>query len=262
MLIKISDKGKKDLFLSIFHILKGCSSSVTLYLKPDHLYIQGMDKAHVCLFEIKLDANWFDSYSDVVSCTDICVSTVFFYNILSTCEDKHTIELCYNSDEDNDSIYINLTTGDDVKGSYNKYFKLPLCEIDSTLLVVGEIEYNAEFSILAKKISEIVSQLAIFGDVMNVQCSESDEKIDIISNGEGGEMRVAIPIDDLSEYSICEGEVINISYSLTYLQKMCITTRLTDEISFCINQEQPLKIRYDLGSGSFFHFFIAPKMVD
>ena len=131
MLIKISDKGKKDLFLSIFHILKGCSSSVTLYLKSDHLYIQGMDKAHVCLFEIKLDANWFDSYSDVVSCTDICVSTVFFYNILSTCEDKHTIELCYNSDEDNDSddfeeesddeiIYSNSNPSNEYKKNFHK----------------------------------------------------------------------------------------------------------------------------------------------
>jgi proliferating cell nuclear antigen PCNA len=262
MLIKISDKIKKDLFISIFQILKGCSSSVTLYLKPDHLYIQGMDKAHVCLFEIKLDANWFNLYSDVVSDTEICVSTHFFYNILSTCEDKHTIELCYDSVEDNDSIYINLTSGDDVKGSYNKYFKLPLCDIDSTLLLVGEIEYNAEFSVLAKKIYDIVSQLAIFGDIMNIKCSESEEHIDIISSGEGGEMRVAIPIEDLSEYSICEDEVINISYSLNYLQKMCITTKLTDDISFYISQEQPLKIRYDLGGGSFFHFFIAPKMAD
>jgi proliferating cell nuclear antigen len=190
----------------------------------------------------------------------ICFSTQFFYNILSTTEEHHHIELIFDEASADDALFINMLNVKDQNGSFNKYFRLPLCDVDYTLLSVGDFEYNAEFSISSKKISDIVSQLSIFGDTMIINCSEGEDKIDILSKGEGGEMSVAIPVDDLTEYSICEGETVHISYSLAYMQKMCVTTRLTSEIYFYISQEKPLKVRYDLGENSFFHFFIAPKM--
>jgi proliferating cell nuclear antigen PCNA len=259
MLVTIIDKPKKDLFISVFQILKACSSSITVFFKTDCLYIQGMDKSHVCLFEVRLDSSWFDSYVNESDVT-VCVSTHFFYNILSTTEEHHNIELVYDTDVTDDSIFINLLNSKDVKGSFNKYFKLPLCENEYSPLNITEFEYNAEFSISSKKMNDIVTQLSIFGDVMIINCSEGEEKIDVSSKGDGGEMTVAIPIDDLTEYAICEGETIDISYSLSYMQKMCVTTKLTSEIYFYISQEKPLKVRYLLGENSFFHFFIAPKI--
>ena len=108
--------------------------------------------------------------------------------------------------------------------------------------------------------NEIVSQLSVFGDIMNLKCSE--EKIEIISRGIGGEMMVNIPIDDLAEFSISEGDIIDISYSLNYIHKMCITTKLSSEIEFSISGELPLRIKYDLGNNSCVMFFIAPKIED
>ena len=95
---------------------------------------------------------------------------------------------------------------------------------------------------------------------MNIQCSE--EKISICSKGVCGEMLVNIPIDDLSEYSISEGENINVSYSLNYLAKMCMTTKLSSEIEFGVSAQFPMRIKYDLGEGSQVMFFIAPKIED
>ena len=75
-------------------------------------------------------------------------------------------------------------------------------------------------------------------------------------------MLVNIPIEDLTEYSIVEGEVINLSYSLSYINKMCLTNKLSNEIQFSISAEYPMKIRYDLGDDSSIVFYIAPKMND
>ena len=103
-----------------------------------------------------------------------------------------------------------------------------------------------------------MGQLLQFGDTMNITCSE--EKISLMATGECGEMLVNIPVDDLSEYAISEGEIIELSYSLTYVQKMCITHKLSNEIEFAVSANYPMKIKYDLGENSRVIFYIAPKI--
>jgi hypothetical protein len=48
------DKIKKDMFTALFQTLKNCTNIICLIFYEDHLYIQGMDKSHVCLFNIKI----------------------------------------------------------------------------------------------------------------------------------------------------------------------------------------------------------------
>ena len=254
MHLSISDKTKKDIFISLFQLLKSCSSVITICFNSDNMYIQGMDKAHVCLFDIKIFSNWFEKYETTdADNAKVCINTTFFHNILSMTQEQQSINIHYEGDPE--SIEIDLTSA---KGDFNKFFKLPLADLETELLGIPEVEYDAEFSINSKKMNEIVSQLSVFGDIMNLKCSE--EKIEIISRGIGGEMMVNIPIDDLAEFSISEGDIIDISYSLNYIHKMCITTKLSSEIEFSISGELPLRIKYDLGNNSCVMFFIAPKI--
>ena len=73
-------------------------------------------------------------------------------------------------------------------------------------------------------------------------------------------MRVNIPVDDMSSYSVVEGEDINLNYSLIYISKMCITNKLSSDIDFCLSNECPMKIKYDLGDNSSLLFYIATKI--
>jgi proliferating cell nuclear antigen len=95
---------------------------------------------------------------------------------------------------------------------------------------------------------------------MDIHCSE--EKINLISSGTNGEMKVSIPIDDLTEYSISEDDKIDTSYSLSSLSKMCLSNKLSNEIQFSISKEYPMRIKYDLGDDSFIRFFLAPRVND
>jgi proliferating cell nuclear antigen PCNA len=226
--------------------------------KKNELYIQGMDKAHVCLFEVKLQNSWFNEYKSKDDDEFVTVDSHIFFNILSIIEEKQTLCLWYDSHSEADKLNIDCKSSNDVKGEYNKFFNIPLVDIDSNLLEIPEVEYDVDFSIKAKKMCDITSQLLIFGDIMNIKCGE--DEILIGCNGVNGEMSVNIPIDDLSEYSIAEGETMNVSYSLTYLSKMCMTTKLSSEIEFGVSTEYPMRIKYSLGEGSRFLFFIAPKI--
>jgi len=253
-LLTITEKTKKDIFISLFQLLKAASTSITIIFLEDHAYIQGMDSSHVCLFDARIYNVWFDKYEiQGDDLKNICVNSQILYNILSMSQEQDYITLHYEGAAD--SIEIDLTNA---KGEFNKYFKVPLIDMESDLLEIPNVDYDVEFSIKAKKMNELISQLATFGDVIDIKCSE--DKIDLISKGDGGEMLVNIPINDLSEFSISEGQIIDISYSLNYINKMCITTKLSSEIEMSISDNMPLRIKYDLGNNSSVMFFLAPKV--
>jgi proliferating cell nuclear antigen PCNA len=259
MKLSIIEKSKKDIFISLFQLLKTTASVICLTFNENHIYIQGMDKSHICLFDIKIFSSWFDNYefNSSLDTSNICLSTQFFYNIISITQEKHIINIHY--DNNPDSILIDLIC--EKEGSdYNKYFKLPLTEFESDILNIPNVDYDAEFSINAKKITELTSQLLIFGDIMNIQCNE--DKIDLVTKGVGGEMTVNIPIDDLTEFSITEDDFIDLSYSLNFINKMCLSTKLSSEISFSISKTYPLRIKYDIGYDSYAVFYIAPRITD
>ena len=254
MKITISNKNKKDIFVSLFQVLKNCTSLISVIFETDNLHIQGMDKSHVCLFDVTLKSTWFEEYV-VEENTTVSFDAGVFHLIISTKQDSHNI-IIHKTEED--SLNIDLVSKEHSKGDFDKYFKISLADYEHQLMTVPEVDYDAEFSISSKKICEIVSQMMTFGTDININCSE--EKINLTTNGITGEMLVNIPIEDLTEYSIVEGGEINLSYSLNYIYKMCLTNKLSNEIIFYISEECPMKIQYDLGDDSYMIFFIAPKI--
>ena len=151
MKLKISEKQKKDIFLSIFNLLKTCSSIVTMIYKQNELYIQGMDKAHVCLFEIKLQSDWFDEYQppDPEITETVSIDSHIFCNILSIVEESQTVCLWYEFEGQSDKFNIDFRSED--KSGFSKFFNIPLADIDTELLEIPDVNYDVEFSIKAKK---------------------------------------------------------------------------------------------------------------
>jgi proliferating cell nuclear antigen len=254
MNIRISDK-KKTNFISIFHILKNSSTDINATFDINNLHIQGMDKSHVCLFDLNLNKEWFESYE--VSCKEeICFNTNIFYSIISTKSDEQTLVI---KKETNDILLIELINL--IKNSdYNKYFTMPLLEYEYDEMNIPNSDFDAEFSLPSKRLTDMLSQLSNFGDDINIKCS--DNCVDFKTKGNSGEMRVNIPVDDMSSYGVVEGEEVDLIYSLLYLNKMCVTNKLTTDIDFSISKEYPMKINYNLGEESSLVFYIAPKLSD
>ena len=83
----ISDKRKKDIFISIFQLLKSSSSQINLTINKTTFHIQGMDKSHVCLFNLNLYFEWFDYY-EVNKKYELCFDTGTFHSIINTKSDE------------------------------------------------------------------------------------------------------------------------------------------------------------------------------
>jgi len=259
MHLSITHKEKKQLFISLFQLLKSCCSITTIFFHKEEMYIQGLDPSHVCLFDISIFNDWFDTYKvEETDNSQISINTSFFYTILSMTHDQQTIHLHYTGDTD--IVKIELMSEENIKGEFNKFFTLPLAEVETVLLDIPTVEYDAEFTMSSKKMNDLISQLSNFGNIINLQCSEEEVKVG--AKDISGEMMVHISMDDLTEYSISEGEELNLSYSLHYIHKMCVTTKLSQAINFSISRDYPLKIYYDIGNNSSVSFYIAPKIED
>jgi len=251
----ISDKKKKEIFNSIFHLLKNSSTQINLTLDKNTFHIQGMDKSHICLFDLKLDIQWFDLYK-VDKKFDFCFDTSIFYSMISTKSEDQNLTIKLETD---DMLSIQFISGEK-KGEYNKFFTLPLLDYEYDEMAIPNTDYDAEFSLPSKKVTDMLSQLSNFGDDINIKCSENC--VDFKTKGTSGEMRVNILVDDMNSYSVVEDEEVDLNYSLIYISKMCITNKLTNDIEFNISNESPMKINYSLGDNSSLVFYIAPKLAD
>ena len=257
MKIQIGDKNKKDIFVSLFQVLKNCSSLISISFEHELAHIQGMDKSHICLFDIKLNKKWFSNY-EINNLIKICFDTNVFYSIISTKSENHEL-IIKMDDENSDILYINFEYQNIIhKSEFKKSFKMSLSESEYEEMNIPIVDYHAEFSLSSKQITELFSQLNNFGIDIIIKCSENN--INLTTNGITGEMNVEIPCCDISSYSIVKGEEIVLTYSLDYINKMCITNKLSSDIDFSLSNEHPMKICYNLGDDSFMIFFIATKM--
>lgn len=260
MKIQISDKRKKEIFVSLFQVLKSCTTLINISFEQEFAHIQGMDKSHVCLFDVKLTKNWFTNY-DITNVTKISFDSNVFYSIISSKSDNQ--DLIIHMDDDNqDILHIYFDTSDSLskKTDFKKTFKMPLAEYEYEELNIPTNDYDTEFSLSSKQLSEMFSQLNNFGNDIIIKCF--DNSVSLTTNGITGEMQVDIPIDDLNSYSIVEGEDIILTYSLVYINKMCITNKLSTDVEFSLSNNCPMQISYNLGDDSLLLFFIAPKIND
>jgi len=258
MQLTLQDKSKISILEAIFQLLKNASSCVQFEFYQEHLKIEGMDKSHVCLFKIQLDSSWFTKY-EVEQKQSISLDTSVLYTILARVN-SDTLIIRTNDDSD-DILNIELLCNevDKAKGGFDRFFSIPLIDSEFEDINIPEMDYDAEFKLECTKLQDLTSQLILFGSTLNIICNENG--IDLKATGDSGTMKVNLPIDDLSEFSIAEGENLEISYSLNYIHKMCLTTKLCKEVQVSISQNYPICIRYDLNENSNVLFYVAPKIL-
>jgi proliferating cell nuclear antigen len=272
MKIRISIPQKAEQFAMLFQHIKVFTDHINISFLDDRMYVQCMDNSRVSIMEIVLPSSWFQLYEYTAS-TTIGISSSMLYKVLNSREKTQGVELEY-LDNQTDTLHIHLRNPTDVpatKTDFEKHFEIPLIELDEDTMDIPEIEYQAEIAISSYHYATIINQLKMFGDTMELQCSE--EKILLVSHSpENGKMFVEIKIDDLSSFIIDEGSQLQLSFSLTYLHNICLYNKIAKEIELQFSKDFPMKLTYFLDSGSVdpateeirpkLSFYLAPKIND
>jgi len=262
MRLTIENKSKQDIFVAIFQLLKNWSTCINICFDKDKLYIQSIDKSHVCLAYINIKSNWFSNY-ECINAAKVTVDAQYFAVLMNYALKHDIIEIKFDDEIEPDKIYVNFLNNKDIsnkKGSYDHFFELKLIDLDEDGLEIPEVEYNVDFEIDTKKFIEVISELNTFGQDLNIVCNE--EKVELNSSGDAAKLKVNIPINDLKEYAINEGEELNISFSLNHIYKMCCSLKMASTIKISLSSEYPMSLEYNLGEDSKVMFYIAPKIAD
>ena len=259
MRLTIENKSKQEVFVAIFQLLKNWSSHINMHFEPDKLYIQSMDKSHICLADIEIQGKWFSFYDCEVS-NKISVDSSHFAVLMNYALKHDIIELKFENEVEPDKLYINFLNSKEKKGSFDHFFELNLIEVEEDSIGIPTVEYEVDFTIDSKKLSEVLSELNTIGQNLNIKCNE--EVLELNASGDSAKLKVNIPIDDLNEYAIAEGDELNISFSLSHLCKMCCSMKLSETIDVSLSSEYPMALKYNLGDGSKVSFYIAPKIPD
>jgi len=291
MRIFINNPIKSEAFIAIIQNIRSFTETINIQFNEAGLSIQTMDTSHISVVELVIPADWFTEYE----CSKSVILGIhfgIFSKILST-KDKSQSLTINHSKENEDKLEIHFTSSPVIENKvientvidsepitikvkkstikpvkkipevkiYDTHFEIPLIDIESEAIEIPPIEYAAEFSLSSTNFSNIVSQLRLFGDTMDIECSE--EKIILYSHGiESGKMCVEINIDELTEFAINEGHHLKISFALNYLHSICAFHKLTKEIELKICENYPLCAIYSLGDDATVKFYLAPKITD
>lgn len=258
MRLTINNKSKQEIFVAIFQLLKHWASHINMHFEKDKLYIQAMDKSHVCLADINIKSGWFSNY-DCSQTNKISVDSGNFAILMNYALKHNTVELKFEPEPEPDKLYINFLNGLEKKnGAFDHFFELNLIDIEEDSLGIPDVEYDVDFTIESKKWVELLSELNTFGQNLNIISKE--EVIELNASGDGTKLKVNIPVDELNEYAIVEDKELNISFSLTHLCKMCSSMKLCETIDISLSDEYPMALKYNLGDDSQVIFYIAPKI--
>jgi proliferating cell nuclear antigen len=284
MEIVIRNSERADKFTAIFQHIKLFTDHIALSCSKTHMKMQCMDNAHVAILEMSLPSEWFDVYELDNDSIRIGFNATYLHRILSSRDKDQQIQLVHSS-EDSDRLLIHLTKQDDLvivsdnssvsasatsktkekkpSTNFDKHFELPLMDIEEDAMQIPDIEYAAELAMQSAQFADIITQLKMFGDTMEVQCSE--ERIALASTShEQGKMFVEIGINDLSEFAIDEGADLALSFSLTYLKYFCAYSKISELVSIKFGDSYPMRVAYSLGESEEANlcFHLAPKIND
>jgi hypothetical protein len=139
--------------------------------------------------------------------------------------------------------------------------ELPLKDYENALVNI-ETEHSCEvdFSVDATKICDDIKHLAGWGDTI---CFEFNERgITMLSEGDSGKATVFISVEDLTNYALDTDANLNMAYSVLYLQKMCLHSRISNEIHIRMGTSIPMRLSYQIDTDCHFHWFMAAKIID
>ena len=257
--ICISNNTNAELFAIIFQHVKIFCEHVNVMFEDQQLFVQCLDSTRVSIMEIRLPSGWFDTYEKKKEgAITIGLNANMLYRILNARDKTQNVHIQY-TEEDADKLFIHFTSEN--KKEFDKHFELPLIELEMDTMDIPPIDFQAELTLSSPHFANIVSQMKMFGDTMEIQCSE--DKIMLVSHSQDqGKMFVEIKIDDVEGFAIEEGCSLELSYSLAYLHNICLYNKLSKAVELKFSSDYPMQIVYPLGENASVLFYLAPKIND
>lgn len=254
MKFTVSDKSKCKKFCSLFQLSAAICEDVNINISGDRLFIQGMDAAHVCLYELTLNNDWFESFEMGKKEKSLVfgVKLKIFSKVLNCWKDDQTITID-NVKQDKWRIQFS-------SDSIEKTFEMCLFDFDHETLEIPEVDYDVDTTLKSNLIQELVSEMGEFGEIVEIKCSDENIHFTTKQNISETQVENKLNVDELESYSIVEEGSVCSEYSLQYLQNIVQFSRVSKEVEMNISNDYPLRFTYSLGDNNKICLWVSPRM--
>ena len=236
-------------WIEIFKIIKYLNSYTTLCSRENDLFIQIMDDSHVCLLNINIEKEWFESYE----------SENETFSFLSTIMVKILQLYIPNTLMIFELVQEKLQISFKYEDKTEKIFELPLVEIDKDILDSQTMEGSVEFQMSTISLDKYISEMMMFRDSMEFICYQ--DNLFMKSCGDEGNYSLKIPYEVLDELVIEDDLQLKTRVSLKYLYYLTKSNNVFKNIQLKIQSNAPFFVIIEEPMFSL-QYYIAPKIND
>ena len=257
--------------------LKNVTNNINFQFLTEGLLVKGLDNTKSALIDTYLHNSYFESYyhhKDIVF--GVCLES--FWKILKSIRKKDTAEIFIPESQD----FLKITLENE---SRRGIFKLKQIEMDEETVNIPPILYENKISLASSKFYQMISDLhhfdsseiKVFTREENIlfsidsnlsQCEiafkkptcrireKNGKKYRVVKNSKGEE-KLSLLQNSYQTHSIQKDT--SLILNADYLYKFSQLYQLCPEVELEFSNNMPLKIQYDLGTDSYFKYYLAPK---
>jgi len=253
------DAPKAGMFKDIVELIGQFADDITVCCSPAGMFIQGMDAAHVVLYQIELAAGWFDRYECGTTIT-VGVMRKSLCGVLG-CRGK-TQGLDADVDDGGRKLGVAFS-GDD---GFARSFVLQGYDFNWERMDIPFSDHDCDVVLPSRELLDMSTQLASFGSDVEVECD--DDGLTLTSDGSDVRMMVALPVDSLIEYDVAEDGVkctlvANYVAGAAGFAKLARYAMVPNEARVHFNGERPAEFLFELGAlNTRARIVVCPRIAD
>lgn len=255
-MMELSIKGKKKCgdFKTMCALFSSIVDELEIQVRENELFIQAMDTGHICLFELSLKNEWFETFTTIKKSESFCVKMSYLSKIMNCLSDSDTI-IIRNSKKDK----LNF----ELRGNgIVKCFELSLMDFDCDALEIPNVEHELDMEISTEQLQNLINELSNFGEVVNLTATEGNFSMTTKYNKFETTMKVDIDIEDFDNYSIMEDTEVSADFALFHMQKMVSFSKLSKMVNIHFSSNLPIHFEYTLENDSSINIWLSPRMED
>ena len=246
----------------LLEVVANISEMGVMRLGPKGFHLQTMDMSRICLVEIRLPSEWFESYA-FEEHTTLTTSFGIMVKMLGCIEAGQRAWVRKIQEKGKDEWELELSGSSSV---FTKKFKIPEYTLDEELLELPEVEADTDFCMPSGNWSKIIDELSLFGQNVKIHCGEQGTTLSPREQTEDVAMSCLIGLDDVESYEGCDEE-FEVLFPLGLIKRVSAARQAAclgpnGKITVHITEERPLDLNYDLGNKGSARFIVAPRMDD
>lgn len=144
------------------------------------------------------------------------------------------------------------------KSSTTRTFTLPIIDIEEKEQRIPELSFPTVIETVSHILNDAIEDVDIVGESVSFEVDR--EKFTVSAEGDLSKAMIEIKADDLTTIKADTNEKIRSKYSIEYLKKMMMGSKLADTVKIMFNKDYPLKLEYKTIDKVLLDFILAPRV--